>query len=308
MILYLFLFLIIFITILYKGRHSLYMLQQNLYNENNRYIKWLLKNKKSFLNSELIILLLAGIFCFLNSHFNLLSQLILIMMIFLYAIEIIQLDSEKKKEQGKIKFNITSRIKRLITTYTLLMLIPLIFFILNYKNVKIASLIIFIVVILVYFIYLVMFICNIINKPAEKCVFFYYRKKAKNKLKEMSKLKVIGITGSYGKTSSKNILSDILNIKYNALPTPKNLNTYYGLMIAINNHLTKFHDIFIAEMGAYTKGEIRNLCKFVQPKYGILTTIGKAHLESFGSEKAIQEAKFELIESLPVDGVGVKIQ
>ena len=121
----------------------------------------------------------------------------------------------------------------------------------------------------------------------------------------MNQLKIIGITGSYGKTSSKNILSDILNIKYNALPTPKNLNTNYGLMITINNHLSKFDDIFIAEMGAYKKGEIKSLCDMVHPKYGILTTIGTAHLESFGSEKNIQEGKFELIESLPSEGVGV---
>jgi UDP-N-acetylmuramoyl-tripeptide--D-alanyl-D-alanine ligase len=121
----------------------------------------------------------------------------------------------------------------------------------------------------------------------------------------MPNLKMIGITGSYGKTSSKNILNDILSIKYNVLPTPKNLNTPYGLMITINNHLDKFTDIFIAEMGAYKKGEIQELCDFVHPKYGILTKIGTAHLESFGSQENIQAGKFELIESLPHDGVGI---
>ena len=125
------------------------------------------------------------------------------------------------------------------------------------------------------------------------------------KLKVMNNLKVIGITGSYGKTSSKNILSDILNVKYNALPTPKNLNTPYGLIITINNHLNKFNDIFIAEMGAYKVGEIKQLCDLVHPKYGILTKIGAAHLETFGSQENIQKGKFELIESLPEDGVGV---
>ena len=64
-----------------------------------------------------------------------------------------------------------------------------------------------------------------------------------NKLKSMPNLKMIGITGSYGKTSSKNILSDILNIKYNALASPKNLNTPYGLIITINNHLDNLIDI-----------------------------------------------------------------
>ena len=121
----------------------------------------------------------------------------------------------------------------------------------------------------------------------------------------MNNLKIVGITGSYGKTSSKNILADILNVKYNAFPTPKNLNTYNGLIMSINNHMDKFTDVFIAEMGAYVKGEIAGLCKLVKPKYGIITKIGTAHLESFGSEKNIEDGKFELIESLPADGIGV---
>ena len=121
----------------------------------------------------------------------------------------------------------------------------------------------------------------------------------------MKSLKVIGITGSYGKTSSKNILNDILNIKYNSMPTPKNFNTPFGLMITINNYLDKFTDVFIAEMGACQAGDIKELCDLVHPKYGIITKIGVAHLATFGSRENIQKTKFELIESLPSDGVGI---
>ena len=128
---------------------------------------------------------------------------------------------------------------------------------------------------------------------------------ASKKLKSMPSLKVIGITGSYGKTSSKNILNDILSVKYYVLPTPKNFNTPVWLTITINNYLDKFNDYFIAEMGAFKKGEIKYLCDYVKPTYGILTKVGTAHLESFGSQQNIQEGKFELIESLPSDGIGV---
>jgi UDP-N-acetylmuramoyl-tripeptide--D-alanyl-D-alanine ligase len=121
----------------------------------------------------------------------------------------------------------------------------------------------------------------------------------------MNNLKIIGITGSYGKTSSKNVLNDILNVKLNSLATPRSLNTFNGLIMTVNNQLTKFDDVFIAEMGAYVKGEIHRLCKLVKPKYGIITSIGTAHLETFGSEKNIQEGKMELIEFLSSDGVGV---
>ena len=156
-----------------------------------------------------------------------------------------------------------------------------------------------------YFEYLYMYIINITNKPIEKCIFLYYKRQALKKLKSMSNMDVIGITGSYGKTSSKNILSDILNIKYNAFPTPKNFNTTYGMINAINNYLDKFNDLFIAEMGAFKCGEIKEICDLLHPKYGILTRIGTAHLESFVSRENIQKGKFELIESLPSDGVGI---
>jgi UDP-N-acetylmuramoyl-tripeptide--D-alanyl-D-alanine ligase len=76
-------------------------------------------------------------------------------------------------------------------------------------------------------------------------------------------------------------------------------------MITVNNHLDKFTEVFIAEMGAYKKGEIKELCDFVHPQYGILTKIGTAHLESFGSQDNIQKTKFELIESLPKGGIGI---
>ena len=76
-------------------------------------------------------------------------------------------------------------------------------------------------------------------------------------------------------------------------------------MITINNKLSKLDDIFIAEMGAYVKGEINGLCKLVNPKYGIITSIGNAHLATFGSEQNIIDGKMELIEYLPSDGIGV---
>jgi UDP-N-acetylmuramoyl-tripeptide--D-alanyl-D-alanine ligase len=76
-------------------------------------------------------------------------------------------------------------------------------------------------------------------------------------------------------------------------------------MITINNHIDKFDEVFIAEMGAYKQGEIKKLCNLVKPKYGILTTIGLAHLETFGSEENILNGKMELAEYLPSDGAVV---
>ena len=288
-----------------KSKRSLHMLQSNLYNENNRYLKWVIKNKKELVTIEFVnlILLIIGV-VFLYKYIDF-SYVLLFLVSVINIIVGINLLNKQKSIQTKKPLVITKRIKRLIFTNNILYIIPIIILMINHYNLRvviICSLIICIMTLLNYF---VVFISCIINMPVEKLVYLHYKRMAQNKLNSINGLKIIGITGSYGKTSSKNILSDILNIKYNALATPKNLNTYNGLIMTVNNHMDKFCEIFIAEMGAYVKGEIAGLCKLVRPKYGILTKIGTAHLESFGSEQNIIDGKFELIESLPSDGFGI---
>ncbi len=294
----LFLISLLFINI-YKSKRHLHMMQQNLYNENNRYVRWILKNSK-FINIELLTILIVVIAIFIKVDQNILliSTILVISIIFLLS----GLSWRKLilTDQNKKKLVITARIKRLIFTIFILYLIPIIFLVIY----NLLSMVL-VLCIMTYLNCMVVLIAMWINTPIEKLVYLYYKTKAQRKLKSMSNLKIIGITGSYGKTSSKNILSDILNIKYNALPTPKNLNTFNGLIMTVNNHLDKFTDIFIAEMGAYVKGEIKRLCKLIKPKYGILTRIGTAHLETFGSQENIQKGKFELIESLPSEGFGI---
>ena len=288
-----------FITLCYKTKISLHMLQQNLYNENNRYIKWLLKNMNVFLGAELVIIPLIAIY---NIYPKIILYIMYIVLSIMYIFVAIKNINAIKNSQQKKPLVVTKRIKRLICTIVIVYMIPIILFIFNIIGFKYLLLI---ESIMVYLNFVVVGLCCLINYPVERCVYYYYKNKAVSKLKSMENLKVVGITGSYGKTSSKNILNDILSIKYNVLPSPLNYNTHYGLMITINNYMDKFTDIFIAEMGAYVKGEIKGMCNLVHPKYGILTNIGTAHLESFGSEENIQKGKFELIESLPEDGIGV---
>lgn len=299
--LYLTLFLVILIYYFTKTRRALHMLQQNLYNENQRYLKWLKKNLKvAFLHADLIgILLVIPLFIFDNI---ILINIWLIALIAFYIFCEYTILLLAKNDQNKKPLVTTSRIKRLWITLILIYSIPvLIGILIPSKSIDMLL----VTVVLTSLSYILVYMANILNYPVERMVFHYFASKAKRKLEVFNNLKIIGITGSYGKTSSKNILNDILNIKYITKPTPKNFNTYYGLMITVNNYLDKFDQVFIAEMGAYTKGDIKGLCDLVHPKYGILTTIGTAHLDSFGSEENIQKTKFELIESLPEDGVAV---
>ena len=297
---------LITILIIIKSKKNLHMLQQNLYNENNRYLKWILNNSSNFVTIEFISLVIVSLSCcFLTVNKNI-SFIINIIAIIIYLIFIIKYYKERKEEQVKLQLVVTARIKRLIATENILYLIPLVILFMLRSDLIYSSYLIFIYALMCYLNVFILFLANFINKyTLEKYVYYHFKHLAMKKLHSMENLKVVGITGSYGKTSSKNILADILNSKYVTLPTPKNLNTPYGLIITINNHLDKFTEVFIAEMGAYKTGEIKQLCDMVKPKYGILTKIGTAHLETFGSEENIQKTKFELIESLPLDGVGV---
>jgi UDP-N-acetylmuramoyl-tripeptide--D-alanyl-D-alanine ligase len=130
-------------------------------------------------------------------------------------------------------------------------------------------------------------------------------KKATRKREKFDNLLVIGITGSYGKTSTKEFLFQILSQKFKVLKTSKHQNSEVGVSRSILNNLKPEHEIFICEMGAYNKGGIKLLAGMAKPKIGILTGLNEQHLATFGSFENIKKAKYELIESLPEDGFAV---
>ena len=137
---------------------------------------------------------------------------------------------------------------------------------------------------------------NLVSKIYEVPHNRKFVKRAKQKLAS-SHIKVIGITGSYGKTSTKQILYSILSKKFKVLSTPRSHNTPLGLALSINNNdLDKF-DVFIAEMGARNVGDIAELCDLCPPDYSVITGICPQHLESFGSLENIVKAKGEILVS-----------
>ncbi len=129
--------------------------------------------------------------------------------------------------------------------------------------------------------------------------------RARKKREQFKNLIAVGITGSYGKTSTKEFLATILSQKFKVLKTKKHINAEIGIARAILNELTAEHQIFIAEVGAYEKGKIKEVCQMLQPKIGILTGINEQHLSTFGSQENIIAGKYELIENLPEDGTAI---
>lgn len=145
-------------------------------------------------------------------------------------------------------------------------------------------------------------VSNWIMYPVELIIKEIYILIAKKKLSKYDHLIKIGITGSYGKTSTKYILRTILSEKYNVLITPHSFNTPMGIVKVLRSMLQPNHQIFIAEMGATAVGDIKFICNFVKPKYGIITNVGNQHLETFGSLSNIKKTKKELADSIPDDG------
>ncbi len=142
-------------------------------------------------------------------------------------------------------------------------------------------------------------------QPLERQINLYYIRDAKRILASCKDLLVIGITGSFGKTSTKNILYRILSEKYNVLMTPGNFNTTLGVVRTIREHLKPYHQVFIVEMGAKQKGDIKEICDLVHPHIGIVTSVGNMHLETFKTLEGVARTKFELLDSLPSDGLGI---
>lgn len=188
-------------------------------------------------------------------------------------------------DEAKKKLSMTSRVKRIMSVS--LGIVVLLSIILS----KISWFATYILVI--EFLPIILVLSNVFLVPVENKIQKKFLLEAERNLKECHPV-VIGITGSYGKTSTKHILGHILNSVAPTLWTPGSVNTKMGICRIIREKLKPTHRYFIVEMGAYFKGSIERLCKFVNPQHGIITSVGEAHYEHFSSQKNIAEAKFEL--------------
>lgn len=150
-----------------------------------------------------------------------------------------------------------------------------------------------------FLIALVTFFSNKITEQLKN----WYIYRATRKLAKYPNLTIIGITGSYGKSTVKEYTSHILSKKFRVLKTPGNINTDIGVALFLLRQNLAEADVLVVEMGAYKIGEIDKICQMVKPKIAILTAIIEQHLILFGSIKNVQQAKYELLRSVPADGL-----
>ncbi|MCL1905779.1 MAG: Mur ligase family protein [Clostridiales bacterium] len=306
---------IIFLPLLYllaylalKLKHDLHMLQQNSY-RNERYRRWLGQHRTEERDwfAWLPGLLLC---CFLLvSSIPLKDRMILAMgfgvvfvlfALFIIILSIYMLLRLRRRFIAKKPLVMTARAKRL---YTLALALPVLY-ILSIWILPFGALLLAYVFLPAFSGHYLMFV-NWLLQPVENSINKKYLNEAKQILAGRPGLRRVAITGSYGKTSCKMILAAMLGEKYITLATPESVNTPMGITRVIREQLKPIHEIFICEMGAKQAGDIAELCELVQPQTGILTAIGPQHLETFGSEDAIANTKFELIRALPPDGLAV---
>ena len=131
----------------------------------------------------------------------------------------------------------------------------------------------------------------------EKILFNRYLALAKSKVNHLKDLKIIAVTGSFGKTSIKNFLEQILSVQYQVYATPRSVNTIKGIVSDVNENLQKNIQIYIAEAGARQKGDIKEIAQLLNPHYAIIGEIGAQHIEYFKTIENITQTKFELLES-----------
>ncbi len=273
--------LVVSIFLIYRIYDSIYKLQLSGYN-NADYFKWM---KSNLLRYHEIVLYLTLPFLMYTDY------LLIRILVCLYIVYVFVITKKNRK-----KLMLTPRIGRLLMISIILGIGIVI--VLNYKISLFNSLYLISV-----FNYFLMISSNIMLSPFEKYVHSKFKKLAISKIKDFD-VDVIGITGSYGKTTTKEYIYTLLCNYFKVRKTPNSYNTPMGISKTINEKL-KFNDeIFIAEMGARRVGEIKEITDMIRPKYGVITWIGVQHLETFENIQSIINTKFELIESLPKDGVG----
>ena len=206
----------------------------------------------------------------------------------------------KVRRKSILKLKFTARIKRIY--FLLIITNTLIASVLSWqaKLPHLGSAVAFLFLITPFIVYFT----ALLIQPLEILISSMHLCRAKRKLVKIEPV-IIGITGSYGKTGTKNILFSFLQDKYMVLPSPASYNTMNGLALTINRKLKKYHEVLIAEMGATEMKDIEKLVKFIRPKYGIITAIGPQHLETFKSIENILTEKTKLIQGLPGTGIAI---
>ncbi len=255
----------------------LHILQQDDYN-NKRFISWLISSKSFDKYLSLVLVLLAVVFYTAGFKTEATAAAAIVFLGFAF----IQNDPTKK---AKKKLVLTQRAKRILYTGLALTTVSPVTWLTLHSF--------WLWVVAVQLIPLLLCVGNWLLRPYEAKIQQGFRQQAVDRLNQVSPT-VVAVTGSYGKTSVKHMMGHVLGLNAKAVVTPGSVNTDMGVARILREDLRDDTEFFVTEMGAYGVGSIARLCRFTPPHIGIITAIGPAHLERFGSLENTAKAKFEL--------------
>lgn len=268
-------------------------LSQNIcfafFQESSYHLTYYLKLLKKYYLSDWAIILLI-VFFILLFYLNLYTQICLLVLLCIYSIK--EYNSFKSKI---VKYKYTKRIIRLNIFTFIVCFICCLIFRNNFQKVFL------IFGLLMPFISLISLVALL---PIERLINLYFKKKAYDKLTRCSPI-IIAITGSYGKTSTKNILYEMLKKKYIVYKTEKSYNTVNGIAKSINNNLNITSEIAIFEVGISHVGDMKKIMGLVKPDYVIITDIGPQHLKTMKTIENIVNEKMSILNYLKDNGVAI---
>lgn len=303
--------IVIFIMIrhmLFRGRHLLHIFQQNGY-KFNEFSAWLVRHWNAVLlpvpNLALILLVLVAQY-YLEP---LLTTSAIAVVLFIFTVFWFGSVSDFEMKQVKKPLVFTPRVLRLTVVLVLFaMAIPILGTAWSFYRGTLFpdmySLLIawaFASLVLPY----LLILSAALVYPLEMLIQYRFKLKARKKIASMPDLTVVAITGSYGKTSTKFLLDAVLRERFRVCTTPGSYNTPMGICKVINNDLQAGDQVLILEMGARYAGNIDELCRIARPDIAVVTNVGVAHLESFGSVEAIAHTKGALVRHLPTGGIAL---
>ena len=205
----------------------------------------------------------------------------------------------REQKRAKKPLKVTARVKRLcVTAFVIMGALVILCALLPDLDWLFAA----IVILLWALTPLLALAANLINTPVERAVAGRYIRDAKQRLAGIPGLRVIGITGSYGKTSTKYILGRLLSEKYQVTMTPESFNTPMGVVRTVREHWKPGTEIFLAEMGAKRVGDIEEVCRICHPTMGVITSVGPQHLDTFRTIENVAKTKFELYDAVSTAG------
>ncbi len=297
-ILFLISLIILGISGLVSTHRQFQMLQQNSYFP-SRYYGWI---KQSYTLETAIFSITFCALTLLYTNERYFALLILSVALLLYSI----ITGVRIHKKSIKKLVLTARVKRLFAVAFMTVGVLVTLSALFYGN-TISDILIMLSVMLSVISPLLVITAYLLTYPIEKSVTAWYINDAKRILKSHGNLTVIGVTGSYGKTTTKFILQRILSEKFNVVATPQSFNTPLGVVRTIRGDLKPQTQIFICEMGAKKVGDIKEICDIANPDYGIITSVGPQHLDTFHSLDNVFKTKFELADAVLKKGGNVFI-